>query len=67
MFERLIHLFTGCPDQSPNELHIEEKPETYDVDLECENCDESYTVEVPKGVTIKAFLAKEDICPNCGC
>lgn len=44
------------------------KKKTYDVQVECHNCDANTSVEIPKGVEIDKHLEDEKgLCPNCGC
>ena len=40
--------------------------ETYEVEVECENCGVGGVVEIPKGQPIERFVSAVE-CPNCGC
>lgn len=41
--------------------------ETYTKTLGCENCRIDQGINIPKGQTVKEYLAKDNTCPNCGC
>ena len=44
----------------------EEEKEPYEMEIECENCRETETYDIPFGITVNEFLRKKD-CENCGC
>jgi len=39
---------------------------TYRSEFSCENCDETFEMNVPKGTEVTEFC-KDKKCPNCGC
>ncbi len=45
----------------------EKKVETYQYRINCVNCKTIIDLQIPKGNTIKEYLAKGVACPRCGC
>ena len=40
----------------------------YEVGIECSNCRAKSIIRIPKGTTIKSFIARKGArCENCGC
>lgn len=44
----------------------EEDENTYNTDVDCENCDCAMNFDIPKGQTIQVYV-KNKKCENCGC
>jgi len=48
------------------ETDEENESEIYEVDLDCSNCGNSNSVEIPMGVLVSEFIKKAK-CETCGC
>lgn len=53
-------------EEKEQEDNEEEEENTYEFDLDCENCENRESYDIPKGKTLKEYL-KDEICDNCGC
>jgi hypothetical protein len=53
-------------EEEEEEEEDSDEDETYSMNIACGNCEDEYSYDIPKGTTIKAYLA-DKICENCGC